>query len=116
VSAVDADLGDIAGQPSASRRPEGPRRQLRRRWPLAACALLVVLASTTAVLIQRSWATAHQPITWGCCQESPTGVGLRAVNTFAHYRDDIYVPPQRGTFVIFTTIRNGDRGRSGSRR
>jgi hypothetical protein len=65
-----------------------------------------VIAVTTAVLIQRSWATAHQPITWGCCEQSPTGTGLRAVNTFANYREDIYVPPQRGVFVIFTTIRN----------
>jgi hypothetical protein len=29
------------------------------------------------------------------------------VNTFANYREDIYVPPQRGTFVIFASIRNG---------
>jgi hypothetical protein len=65
-----------------------------------------VIAVTTAVLIQRSWATAHQPITWGCCEQSPTGTGLRAVNTFSNYREDIYVPPQRGVFVIFTTIRN----------
>ena len=106
MSTVGADVGDATGQPSAPRRAAGPGSQLRRRWGVAAAALVVVIAATTAVLIQRSWATAHQPITWGCCEQSPMGTGLRAVNTFAHYREDIYVPPQRGTFVIFTTIRN----------
>jgi hypothetical protein len=105
VSTVGAEVGDAAGQPSAP-RPAGGRGSQFRRWWVAAAALLVVIAATAAALIQRSWATAHQPITWGCCEQSPTGAGLRAVNTFAHYREDIYVPPQRGTFVIFTTIRN----------
>lgn len=59
-----------------------------------------------AVLIQGSWAAAHQPITWGCCEVPPTGVGIRAVSTFGDYREDVYVPPQRDTFTFFATIRN----------
>jgi hypothetical protein len=51
-------------------------------------------------------AAAHQPITWGCCEQSLTGVGIRPVNTFASYREDIYVPPQRKRFSLFATIRN----------
>jgi hypothetical protein len=63
-------------------------------------------AIAAAVWIQGSWAAAHQPITWGCCEQSPTGVGIRPVNTFASYREDIYVPPQRKRFSLFATIRN----------
>lgn len=49
---------------------------------------------------------AHQPITWGCCEVPPAGVGIRAVNTFGSYREDFYVSPQPGTFDFFVTIMN----------
>jgi hypothetical protein len=82
---------------------QGPRRQRRRWWLLAAAC---VAAGVAAVLIQGSWAAAHQPITWGCCEDQPVGVGIRAVNLFGSYREDFYVPPQRNTFTFFATIYN----------
>jgi hypothetical protein len=79
----------------------------RRRWrALAAAGVAAAAAVITAVWVQGSWAAVHQPVTWGCCGQSPTGVGIRAVNTFANYREDIYLPPQRKPFTLFATIRN----------
>jgi hypothetical protein len=43
-------------------------------------------------------------------QFDPIGVGIRPVNLFAHYREDFYIPPQRGKFTFVVSMRN-----SGSR-
>ncbi len=47
---------------------------------------------------------------WGGDQFDPSGVGIRPVNLFGHYREDFYVPPQRGKFTFFVSMQN-----SGSR-
>ncbi len=36
----------------------------------------------------------------------PAGRGIIPVNTFGRYRQDIYVPPQRGPFSLFVTVEN----------
>lgn len=106
MSAVDAGLDDAAGQPAVPGRAGGPRGRPRRRRAMAAAVLVAVLAAVALAATWRSWDTARQPITWGCCEESPVGSGIRGVNIFAHYREDLYVPPQRGRFVLFATIQN----------
>jgi hypothetical protein len=105
LSEVDVQLGEGLGQPQPAPQVQAQRWRGRRWWWLAAGAIAVV-AVTAVVLIQRSWATAHQPITWGCCEEQPSGAGIRAVNTFGFYREDFYVPPQPGAFTFFATISN----------
>ncbi len=36
----------------------------------------------------------------------PAGQGLRVVNNLGEFHQDIYVPPQRGTFALVATIMN----------
>ena len=64
---------------------------------------LLVLA---VVAVLTPLAATYQPITWGGVEFDPTGVGIRPVNTFGFYREDFYVPPQRGEFAFFASIEN----------
>ncbi|MDR2983596.1 MAG: hypothetical protein LBV34_02030 [Nocardiopsaceae bacterium] len=36
----------------------------------------------------------------------PSAHGVRTVNNFGHFREDFYIPPQRGTFYLFVSILN----------
>jgi hypothetical protein len=105
--------------PPARRRPDRPRRGenaaaglLRRRWlPLTAGAL--VAAGIVGFFTLR--AASYQPLAYGSDEALgfpglPSGKGLRVVNNLGGYHEDIYIPPQRGTFSLFVDILN-----SGSR-
>jgi len=34
------------------------------------------------------------------------GHGIRVVNNIGHFREDFYIPPQRGTFYLFVSVLN----------
>jgi len=70
--------------------------------------VLALLAAVGSVLLAK--AAVYQPLGWGGDQFDPSGVGIRPVNLFGHYREDFYVPPQRGKFTFFVSMQN-----SGSR-
>ena len=103
MSAVEADLGGTAGQPPTILETAAvPSWRRRWRWLVTAAGLLVV----ALVAVLTPLAATYQPITWGGVEFDPTGVGIRPVNTFGFYREDFYVPPQRGEFTFFASIEN----------
>jgi hypothetical protein len=87
-------------------------RPLIRRlaWGLAGLGALTV-AGLVAVAIA---AARYQPLTFGSSEQMllhslpglPAGQGITMVNTFGRYREDIYVPPQRGAFSLLVTVAN----------
>jgi hypothetical protein len=108
VSVAEASRGGpVGGPPAADPAARVPRRRRRWRW-LAGPAVLAVLAGVAIVLTVLG--AAYQPITYGDVWTNfpglPTGTGIRPVNTFAQVRADYYVPPQRGEFSFFASIRN----------
>jgi hypothetical protein len=67
-----------------------------------ACAVVAVLAVV---------ASRYQPVSYGSFQASafpgiPSGKGIRAVNNLGGFHEDLYIPPQRGTFGLFADITN----------
>ncbi len=66
--------------------------------------VLALLAAVGSVLLAK--AAVYQPLGWGGDQFDPSGVGIRPVNLFGHYREDFYVPPQRGKFTFFVSMQN----------
>jgi hypothetical protein len=76
---------------------------LRKRWIWLAGAALLLVISAVAVVVPL--AATYQPTTWGCCEAGPFG-DVRAVNLFAYYRADFYLPPQRGNVTFIVTIQN----------
>lgn len=55
----------------------------------------------------------YQPLTFGSTGNSaelypglPAGAGIHPVNNFGGVSEDIYIPPQRGTFSLFVDIYN----------
>jgi hypothetical protein len=83
--------------------PHKERPWSRRRWIWIVTAALFLVISAVAVVVPL--AATYQPTTWGCCEFGPLG-DVRAVNLFAHYRADFYVPPQRGKVTFIVTIQN----------
>jgi hypothetical protein len=66
--------------------------------------ILVVLAAV---------ASRYQPIGYGSTSSEteafpglPAGKGIRPVNNLGGFHEDIYIPPQRGTFSLFADLRN----------
>ncbi len=111
------DPGQETTRPAISEQPlrhlprEPPGRAARRRWwrwvLLAAGLAGVILAVLMTV------ASRYQPVGYGsvgCGTEAfpgpPAGTGIRPVNNLAGFHEDIYIPPQRGTFSLFADIRN----------
>jgi hypothetical protein len=92
-------------------RPANRRSVIRKLvWGLAGLAALAL-----AGLIVAAIAAAHyQPLSFGDSEYLPVqafpglpvGRGITMVNKFGHYREDIYIPPQRGVFSLYVTVRN----------
>ena len=66
-----------------------------------------------AVAILAAVASRYQPIAFGDTSSTvlyfwgmPTGKGVRPVNDMGGFHQDIYIPPQRGTFSLSATIAN----------
>lgn len=109
MTAAGADLttpGAAAGSRPSRRRPV----VRRLAWGLAGLAVLAA-----AGLIAAAIAAAHyQPLSTSgdgsgglpAFPGLPAGRGITLVNTFGQYRDDIYVPPQRGAFSLFVSVVN----------
>jgi len=81
----------------------------RRRW--LQFGLVVVGLACIAVVVLAVMASHYQPVSYGSMQSSvfpgiPGGKGIRAVNNLGGFHEDIYIPPQRGTFGLFADIRN----------
>lgn len=101
MSEVDTDGGGPLSQTPAM--PQKERSGLRKRWIWLSVAALSLVISAVAVVIPL--AATYQPTTWGCCEAGPLG-DVQAVNLFAYYRADYYVPPQRGKVTFIVTIQN----------
>ena len=115
----DVKLQD--GWPVPAGRPgprHHPRTGIRRRWRRRhTWTVLVAVPLVTAAVVLGVLANSYQPLTYGSTGSRtlaypglPAAEGARTVNTFGGVREDIYVPPQRGTFYLYADIRN-----SGSR-
>jgi len=96
----------LAEAETAAARPGLPRR---RRWLV--WALLTVGLAGVALAIIAAVASRYQPIGNGedlsfAFPGLPAGKGFRAVNNLGGFHQDIYVPPQRGTFALVATIMN----------
>ncbi len=106
-----AGTDPVAAESAASGRPANRRMVIRRLvWGLAGFAALVV-----AGLIAATIAAAHyeplsisesEQIPYYAYPGLPVGQGITAVNTFGNYRQDVYVPPQRGAFSLVVTVAN----------
>lgn len=88
--------------------PRRPGRPGRRWWLLAAGGVLLAGLAVLAVL-----SATYQPIAYGSVGNTeeafsglPTGHGIHAVNDFGWLSEDIFIPPQRGTFSLFADIAN----------
>jgi hypothetical protein len=109
-----SDVGGFASDSATG--PAGPalRRRRMRRWSALAVLLLAVTAVSVLLV---GWAVSFQPLGFGGTGFGneyypglPTGVGIREVNTFRGVREDIYIPPQPGTFSLFVDLtNNGNR-------
>jgi hypothetical protein len=111
-----AEPQDSAGQAgtsalgSASASGELRRRSPnRRRWWLSGLATAGVACVTVAILA--ALASRYQPVGYGSVGVTsfpgiPAGKGIRPVNNFGGFHEDLYIPPQRGTFGLFAAIRN----------
>ena len=85
-----------------------------RRWRWLAWLLLaisVIIAATASILL--TVASDYRPLTYG--QDGTGGLaypglraghGIRVVNNIGHFREDLYIPPQRGTFYLFVSVLN----------
>ncbi len=66
-----------------------------------------------ALVVVATLAGAYQPLALGGTGNSaelypglPAGVGIHPVNNFGGVGEDIYIPPQRGTFSLFVDLYN----------
>src|SRR5215468_10230844 len=83
--------------------------QRSRRW--RAWALLTVGLISLVLAILAAVSSRYQPIGNGedldfAFPGLPAGKGFRLVNNLGGFHEDIYVPPQRGTFALVATIMN----------
>jgi hypothetical protein len=85
--------------------------RLRSRWWWLAVPGVLVAAALVIIAVL---AGTYQPLAFGSTGNSaerypglPTGVGIHPVNNFGGVSEDIYIPPQRGTFSLFVDIYNG---------
>jgi hypothetical protein len=74
-------------------------------------ALLTVGLASAVLAVLASVASRYQPIGNGedlsfAFPGLPAGKGFRVVNNLGGFHQDIYVPPQRGTFALVATITN----------
>jgi hypothetical protein len=96
----------LAEADTAAARRGLPRR---RRWRLWALLMLGVVCVVLAILA--AVASRYQPIGNGedlgfAFPGLPAGHGFRIVNNLGGFHQDVYVPPQRGTFALVATITN----------
>jgi hypothetical protein len=87
----------------------GRQRPNRRRWWIWGLTLVGLACVTLTVLAVI--ASRYQPViygsTWGPSFPGiPAAKGIRLVNTFGELHEDLYIPPQRGTFGLFGDITN----------
>ncbi len=100
--------GDVGRPISVVPLPERVRpRRRRRRLVLAGTAFLLVAAAVVLTVL----AATYQPLmfegeTGNAFPGLPSGVGLQHVNTFGGADGEMYIPPQRGTFNVVTSIYN----------
>jgi hypothetical protein len=73
----------------------------------------VVLAAVAVVVILAVAANRYQPLGYGSVGSGdeafpglPAGHGIRPVNDLGGFHQDMYIPPQRGTFSLFADIAN----------
>lgn len=74
-------------------------------------ALLAVGLASVALAVLAAVASRYQPIGNGedlsfAFPGLPAGKGFRVVNNLGGFHQDVYVPPQRGTFALVATIMN----------
>jgi hypothetical protein len=100
-------LAVAAREGSPASRPD--RRPARLRWWLAGSVVVVAVA----LIILGVRAARYQPLSYGSVGNSaeqfpglPGGQGIHAVNNLGGFHEDIYIPPQRGTFSLFGDIAN----------
>jgi hypothetical protein len=94
-----------AAVPAVVSPPSGHRP--RRRLLLVLVALVVLAAA----IVLTTLAATYQPLGFGgsgggTFSGLPAAVGARAVNTFGGGAGELYVPPQRGTFTVVTSVGN----------
>ena len=84
---------------------------MRSRWWL--WALIPVGLACVALVILAVAASRYEPLGFGNTGNSaeafpglPTGQGIHLVNTVGELHEDVYIPPQRGTFSLFADVTN----------
>ena len=85
-----------------------------RRWRWLAwlvLAVVVLIAASASILL--TIANDYRPLTYGldgmgglAYPGLRAGHGIRPINNFGDIREDIYIPPQRGTFYLFASVLN----------
>jgi hypothetical protein len=107
------DAAGMVGSPGAGPvgLPIDRSRGRRRRWLWALVA--VVLAAGAVMVALAVAADRYQPVGYGSLSSGdeafpglPTGHGIRPVNDLGGFHEDMYIPPQRGTFSLFADITN----------
>lgn len=104
---------DLVGQvPPSGTGPGELRRPAWRRWAWR-WALLAVALVGAAVVILAVAASRYQPVGFGDTGNSlelfpglPAGQGIHPVNDLGGFHEDMYIPPQRQIFSLFTSITN----------
>jgi hypothetical protein len=104
--------GDGGGRPIPGPGPWARVRRWRWRWlAWLALAVTVIIAASASILL--TLADDYRPLEYGLDWSGglsypglPAGHGIRIINNFGGIREDIYVPPQRGTFYLSASVMN----------
>jgi hypothetical protein len=96
------------GRSGRDKATRPPRWRRRYAWVLVPTVPVLV-----AGIVLGALANSYQPLTDGPVGDSilaypglPSAQGVRTVNTFGGVHDDVYIPPQRGTFYLFADVAN----------
>ena len=95
------------GLSSAGGRRPRIHRLAWRVGGLAALALAgLIIAAVAAAHYQPLSVSSQGELATQAFPGLPVGRGITVVNTFGYYRQDIYIPPQRGVFSLLVTVAN----------
>jgi hypothetical protein len=102
----------VPALPAGSGPARPQRRSPWRRWWWI-WALIPVGLAGIALVILAVVASRYEPLGFGSLSNSaeafpglPTGQGIHEVNTVGGLHEDVYIPPQRGTFSLFADVAN----------
>jgi hypothetical protein len=109
---ISATGSGVPGQPPHVRTSRRWRRW--HTWILLATVALVALIAVAVVGLR---VNSYEPLAYGgdstyglAYPGLPAAHGARTVNTFGGVREDVYIPPHRGTFYLFGDVANYGSG------